>query len=151
MSDDSKVNTAATNENEAGADEVKDVTTNKNAADEADEKENELVAAAGIETKIENYENIRTQRRHFSQADGHEVKDVTTEENAADAEGAVVTVEEETAEAEEAARVERKKIENETTETEEAARVERKEIEFCEGIRTQRKHFPGSTTSNIFR
>ncbi|GBL85297.1 hypothetical protein AVEN_222760-1 [Araneus ventricosus] len=145
----SEVSTWASNKNEKGADEVKHVITNKNAADvKADGEENEL--AAGIETKIENYGNIHSERRHYSEAGDDEVEDVTTKENGADAEGSAEMVEEAT-ETEEAARVERKKIEDETTETEEAARVERKEIESCEGILSQRRHFPGTTTSNIFR
>ncbi|GBM94747.1 hypothetical protein AVEN_66041-1 [Araneus ventricosus] len=125
------VNTWASNKNERGADEANHVTTTRSAAHaEAGEEKNEL--AAGIETKMENYGNARFQRRHYSEADDDEVNHVTTKDNAADADGAVDIVEEE------------------TTKVKEAARVERKEIEFCEGIRTQRMHFPGTTTTTDF-
>ncbi|KAF8796058.1 hypothetical protein HNY73_000485 [Argiope bruennichi] len=92
------------------------------------EEMNESEAAAGIETYVENDEDIRTQRQHFPfTADNvsEEVKD-TNGEMASEGE-IEVDVEE-------------------TIESEATAGVATK-IENFENIRTQRRHFPGSTSS----
>ncbi|KAF8795058.1 hypothetical protein HNY73_002953 [Argiope bruennichi] len=159
------------------SEEVKDVIT-KETANEPEGRTIRSKAAAGIETKIENYESIRTQRRHFPfVADNisEEVKDVITKEIANEPEGR-------TNGSKAAAGIETK-IENyvnirtqrqyfpfttdnvseevkdtngeievdgeETIESEATAGVETI-IENFENIRTQRRHFPGSTGSNIF-
>ncbi|CAL1295080.1 unnamed protein product [Larinioides sclopetarius] len=97
-------------------------TTNKVITDEADVGEIEILARSGNETKIENYGNKFTQRRHYFEADADEVRDVTNKETTTDSEGKV------------------KIVEVEITEKE-AALIEKGKVEDCEGVLSQRRHF----------
>ncbi|CAL1295091.1 unnamed protein product [Larinioides sclopetarius] len=132
MSGNLKVNTISTDGNQVGTVEMKDSTTHTsygniaNFKNKAEVGESKIVPTAGIE----NFGNKHSHRHHFLEAED-EVRDVTNRETTTDSEGKVM-------------------IDGVEITDAEAALIEKDLVEDCEGVLSQRRHFPGTTTSHIF-